>query len=44
MGEIGKKEDEFLTIQDADIVADASGLQYHIDLAPVALAEYVILF
>lgn len=43
MGEIGKKEDEFLSIQDADVVADASGRQYHIDLAPGELAEYVIM-
>ncbi len=43
MGEIGKKEDEFLTIQNADVVSDAAGRQYHIDLAPGELAEYVIL-
>ena len=43
MGKIGKNEDEFLTIQNADVVSDASGRQYHIDLAPGDLAEYVIL-
>ncbi len=43
MGKIGKNEDEFLTIQNADVVSDASGRQYHIDLAPGELSEYVLM-
>ena len=30
-------------IQNADVVSDASGRQYHINLAPGELAEYVVL-
>lgn len=36
-------ENDFLAIQNANVVSDAAGRQYHIDLAPGDLAEYVIL-
>ncbi len=42
MGKKGK-ENEFLAIKNSEIVCDATGRQYHIDLAPGELAEYVIL-
>lgn len=42
MGTKGQ-ENDFLEIGNAEVVSDATGRQYHIDLAPGELADYVML-